>query len=46
MTPIKPGRFATEPDYSHGQAARTAVLYCNLVTPDSPSTADVRRFLA
>jgi ferrochelatase len=46
MTPIKPGRFATEPDYSHGQAARTAVLYCNLGTPDSPSTADVRRFLA
>lgn len=46
MTAIKPGRFATEPAYAHGQPARTAVLYCNLGTPDSPSTTDVRRFLA
>ena len=38
-------RFATEPPYQHGQAPRCAVLYCNLGTPDSPSTADVRRFL-
>lgn len=38
--------FAKEPAYAHGQAPRTAVLYCNLGTPDSPSAADVRRFLA
>lgn len=38
--------FAKEPAFSHGQAPRSAVLYCNLGTPDSPSTADVRRFLA
>jgi ferrochelatase len=38
--------FAVEPALQHGQAPRTAVLYCNLGTPDSPSTPDVRRFLA
>ena len=38
--------FAKEPPFTHGQPERTAVLYCNLGTPDSPSTADVRRFLA
>jgi len=38
-------RFAKEPAYTHGQLPGTAVLYCNLGTPDSPSTADVRRFL-
>lgn len=38
--------FAKEPPYSHGQAPRTAVLYCNLGTPDAPSTPAVRRFLA
>ena len=39
------GAFAKEPPYVHGQVPRTAVLFCNLGTPDSPSTADVRRFL-
>ena len=39
------GAFAKEPSFVHGQVPRTAVLYCNLGTPDSPSTADVRRFL-
>jgi ferrochelatase len=39
------GAFAPEPPFVHGQVPRTAVLYCNLGTPDSPSTADVRRFL-
>ena len=39
------GSFAEEPSFVHGQEPRTAVLYCNLGTPDSPSTADVRRFL-
>jgi ferrochelatase len=38
-------RFAPEPPFQHGQTPRTAVLYCNLGTPDSPSTADVRAFL-
>ena len=38
--------FAKEPAFSHGQPARTAVLYCNLGTPDAPSSADVRLFLA
>jgi ferrochelatase len=37
--------FAKEPPFKHGQMPRTAVLYCNLGTPDSASTADVRRFL-
>ena len=37
--------FAKEPPFKHGQAPRTAVLFCNLGTPDAPTTADVRRFL-
>ncbi len=41
-----PSRFSPEPTYTHGQPARTAVLYCNLGTPDSPTAGDVRRFLA
>ena len=45
MTFIKPGPFAKEPPFIHGQKPRTAVLYCNLGTPDTPTTADVRRFL-
>jgi protoporphyrin/coproporphyrin ferrochelatase len=40
MTSFKP-----EPPFQHGQAARSAVLFCNLGTPDTPSTADVRRYL-
>ena len=39
-------RFAKEPSYSHGQAAATAVLYCNLGTPDAATPAAVRRYLA
>jgi ferrochelatase len=38
--------FAQEPRFSHGQASRTALLFCNLGTPASPTAADVRRFLA
>ena len=38
--------FAPEPGFNHGQAPRTAVLYCNLGTPDEPTTPAVRRFLA
>ena len=38
--------FAQEPHFSHGQAPRAALLFCNLGTPASPTPADVRRFLA
>jgi len=39
-------RFQAEPTYTHGQAARCAILYCNLGTPDTPTTPAVRRYLA
>ena len=29
--------FKTEPAYTHGQAQRTAILLCNLGTPDAPT---------
>ena len=38
--------FAKEPPFSHGQVARTAILYCNLGTPDAPTAPAVRRYLA
>jgi ferrochelatase len=38
--------FQPEPEFTHGQAARTAVLYCNLGTPDEPTAPAVRRYLA
>jgi protoporphyrin/coproporphyrin ferrochelatase len=38
-------RFATEPDRAHGTAPRTAVLLCNLGTPDAPTPAALRRYL-
>lgn len=34
-----------EPPYSHGQADTTAVLLCNLGTPDAPTATAVRRYL-
>jgi len=43
--PIEP-RFAPEPAYSHGQASRTAIVYCNLGTPDAPTASALRRYLA
>ncbi len=39
-------RFAAEPALRHDQAARTAVLLVNLGTPDAPTPAAVRRYLA
>jgi len=45
MSSTPSGPFAKEPPFTHGQPARTAVLFCNLGTPDTPTTADVRRFL-
>ena len=38
--------FSKEPDFNHGQVPRTAVLLCNLGTPDAPTPAAVRRYLA
>lgn len=38
--------FAPEPKFSHGQPHSTGVLYCNLGTPDAPTAAAVRRYLA
>ena len=38
--------FAKEPPFVHGQPQRTAVLYCNLGTPDAPTPHAVRRYLA
>ena len=41
-----PSPFQTEPPYTHGQAAKTAVLYCNLGTPDAPTAPALRRYLS
>ena len=38
--------FTKEPAFTHGQAPRTAVLLCNLGTPDEPTPSAVRRYLA
>ena len=38
--------FQTEPAFSHGQTPRTAVLLCNLGTPDAPTPDALRRYLA
>lgn len=37
--------FAKEPAFSHGQAPRTAVVLCNLGTPDAPTAPALRRYL-
>lgn len=39
-------RFQPEAPYSHGRAAKTAVLLCNLGTPDAPTAPALRRYLA
>jgi ferrochelatase len=38
--------FAPEPPFSHGTAPATAVVLVNLGTPDSPTPAALRRYLA
>jgi ferrochelatase len=38
--------FNKEPSFQHGQAARTAVLYCNLGTPSAPTAPALRKYLA
>jgi ferrochelatase len=35
-----------EPAHAHGSAAKVAVVLCNLGTPDAPTPAAVRRYLA
>jgi ferrochelatase len=37
--------FTTEPPYKHGQESRTAVVLCNLGTPDAPEAGALRRYL-
>ena len=37
--------FQKEPPFSHGQAATTAVVLCNLGTPDAPTAPALRRYL-
>ena len=42
-------RFAPEPEHTHGAVAvapRTAVLLCNLGTPEAPTAPALRRYLA
>jgi protoporphyrin/coproporphyrin ferrochelatase len=41
VSPFKP-----EAPFIHGEAPRTAVLFCNLGTPDEPTASGVRRYLA
>jgi len=38
--------FNPEPPFTHGQVPHTAVLLCNLGTPDEPTAPAVRRYLA
>ena len=46
MTPLIRSPFKPEPEFTHGTAPATAVLFCNLGTPDAATPAAVRRFLA
>jgi protoporphyrin/coproporphyrin ferrochelatase len=38
--------FRKEPTFAHGQPPATAVLYCNLGTPEQPTAAALRPYLA
>jgi protoporphyrin/coproporphyrin ferrochelatase len=38
--------FRKEPSFAHGQPPFTAVLYCNLGTPEQPTAAALRPYLA
>lgn len=38
--------YAPEPPYEHGSPPATAVLICNLGTPEAPTAAALRRYLA
>ncbi len=39
-------RLATEPPHKHGTPSSTAILLCNLGTPDAPTPSALRRYLA
>lgn len=39
-------RYLNESDYQHGSKVRLGIMLSNLGTPDSPTTGDVRRYLA
>ena len=39
-------RFRTEPTYRHGQEAKTAIILCNLGTPEAPNSQALRVYLA
>ncbi|MDH5538272.1 MAG: ferrochelatase [Rhizobacter sp.] len=39
-------RFAPEPAHAHGKPSATAVLLCNLGTPEAPTAPALRRYLA
>jgi ferrochelatase len=41
-----PSPYQPEPAHTHGQPARTAILYANLGTPDEPTAPALRRYLA
>ena len=41
-----PMSFRSEPPFKHGSAARVGVLLVNLGTPDAPTPAALRRYLA
>jgi len=38
--------FKQEPLFTHGQAPKTGILLCNLGTPEAPTAAALRRYLA
>jgi protoporphyrin/coproporphyrin ferrochelatase len=38
--------YQAEATYTHGSAPKTALLFCNLGTPDAPTAAATRRYLA
>jgi ferrochelatase len=38
--------FRPEPTFRHGQPPRTAIVYCNLGTPDEATAPALRRYLA
>ena len=46
MTSLFASPFAKEPPFTHGTPPGTAVLFCNLGTPDAPTPKAVRRFLS
>ncbi|CAM4232342.1 ferrochelatase [Comamonas aquatilis] len=41
-----PSRFVPEPELRHDQPSRTGIVLCNLGTPDAPTAAAVRPYLA